>query len=164
MTRTRKLVSILLLGLLALPAALAASALPNSTATISIDAPLERIWQLMVDVDSWPRWNPAVGSAKLKGSLAVGATFRWKNDGFTVMSTFRTIEPMKHLVWTGKAFGTTALHSWDFQSSDTGVIVRTSETFGGWLPRLMPDMLQRSLDAALPEWVAKLKAAAERRN
>jgi uncharacterized protein YndB with AHSA1/START domain len=132
-----------------------------SQSTIVIDAPLEKVWRLVVDIDRWPAWNTAVESARLDGVLEVGAVFNWKSGGLGIRSTIREIDPMRRLVWTGKTIGTSAVHSWLFKATARGVEVTTSETFDGWLPSVMPRTMQRKLDETLPALLKSLKAAAE---
>jgi hypothetical protein len=42
-----------------------------------------------------------------------------------------------------------------------GVLLRSAETLDGWLPRLMPKMLQSKRAQTSPAWLAALKVAAE---
>jgi len=133
----------------------------QASAQLLIKAPVERVWQLLVDVDRWPSWNHSVESAILEGAVASGSVFVWKSQGFTVRSTIQTVEPRHRLTWTGAAFGTRAFHSWEFEVVDGGVLVTTAETFDGWLPWLLRAMMQRKLDDTLPGWLASLKVAAE---
>jgi len=136
----------------------------ESQAQVLIQAPVDRIWELLIRVDEWPRWNKAVQSSELQGPFATGSTFVWRSEGFTVTSMLRDIEVPKRLTWTGKAFGTNAVHRWELEETPDGVVVRTSETFDGWLPALMPDTMQRKLDSTLPRWLTALKLAAEGKN
>ncbi len=69
---------------------------------------------------------------------------------------------MQSLSWTGKTLGSRALHSWTFRATDKGVIVTTTESFEGWLPAIMPGMMQKTLDETLPALLASLKVAAEK--
>ena len=133
----------------------------ESQAQVLIQAPVDRVWQLLTQIDQWPRWNTAVQSAQLSGGLAVGSTFVWRSGGFTVTSTLQEVDAHRRLVWTGRAFGTQAVHFWELSETPAGVEVRTSETFTGWLPRLMPGTMQEKLDSTLPLWLSALKLAAE---
>ena len=36
-----------------------------------IDAPVERVWQVLMDFDSYPRWNPFIRS--IRGTPEVGS-------------------------------------------------------------------------------------------
>jgi uncharacterized protein YndB with AHSA1/START domain len=126
-----------------------------------IDAPVEKVWGLVVDIDRWPRWNKSVETAHLKGAVARGSMFDWRSGGFGIRSIFQDVVPMKRLSWTGQTLGTSALHSWEFTITGQGVVVTTAETFDGWLPSLMPRTMQKKLDNTLPALLACLKVAAE---
>ena len=143
-------------------AATPASARARSQATITINAPIEKIWALVVDIDQWPQWNKAVESAHLEGHLVKGAVFNWRSGGLGIRSTVQDIAPLERLSWTGRTIGTRALHSWAFKTTDRGVVVTTTETFDGWLPTIMPGTMQKKLDDTLPALLASLKVAAER--
>src|SRR3546814_17144196 len=44
----------------------------NPEAEIEIDAPLETVWRVMLDVDAYPEWNPFVVKAECKNPPRVG--------------------------------------------------------------------------------------------
>lgn len=44
----------------------------NPTATVSIDAPLDVVWQVMLDTDAYSEWNPFVVRAETPQPPAVG--------------------------------------------------------------------------------------------
>jgi uncharacterized membrane protein len=134
----------------------------QASATIDIRAPLDTIWALMTSIEDWPKWNPAIDSAVLSGDLRSGSGFVWKSQGYTVTSTLREIRAGRTLVWTGRGIGTRAVHRWSFTEHDDVVTVASEEIFSGWLPRLLPGYLRRMLEKTLPDWLAALKAAAER--
>jgi uncharacterized protein YndB with AHSA1/START domain len=126
-----------------------------------IDAPAEVVWQLLTQVDAWPAWYPAVDRVCRVGPLGLGETFSWRSQGFTVTSTIAEWAPARRLAWTGAALGTRAWHLWEIEPRARGVVVRTFECFGGWLPRVMPGAMQRKLEQTLPAWLAALRHAAE---
>jgi hypothetical protein len=64
-------------------------------------------------------------------------------------------------VWTGKAIGTQAIHAWTFASTPSGVLVSTAESFEGWLVKLMPKAMQKTLDESLTAWLEEIKRKAE---
>ena len=132
-----------------------------ATHELLIKAPAQKIWSLVAEIDHGPSWNPAVKSAKLNGSFDIGTTFNWKSGGIIIVSTLQEIQTMTKLVWTGNAIGTRAIHVWSFQSTSDGVLVRTSESFEGWLVTLMRKSMQRTLDESLVAWLNQLKCKAE---
>lgn len=134
----------------------------SSQAQIEIATPADRVWELLSGVDRWPTWNPLVQQAVLSGPFQPGSVFKWKSKGLTVISTLQEITANRRLTWTGKAFGTRAIHTWEIVATDHGVELRTAESFDGWLPKLMPKTMQRTLDETLPAWLKAIKSEAER--
>lgn len=128
---------------------------------IMIHAPVETIWQLLSDIDRWSTWYPAVSQAKLEGALAPGSVFRWKSGGSTIVSTLQEVEPLQRIAWTGKAVGTQAIHIWVLEPVEGGILVKTEESFEGWLVRLLRGMMQKMLDTSLQSWLEHLKQKAE---
>lgn len=153
--------AVALLSTLAGPAALAAEV--QARAEITIHAPAERVWRLLTGIERWPEWNPAVASAAMQGPLSAGTVFVWKSQGFQVTSTLSEIDSPKRLSWTGSAFGTRAFHLWEIEAVGDTVLVKTFETFDGWVPWLFKSSMQKKLDETLPAWLQALKQAAERR-
>ncbi len=146
-----------------LPGPSAPAAEARAHAEITINAPAERVWRLLTHVEHWPEWNPAVESAALQGPLNQGTSFVWRSGGFQISSTVSEIDPPKRLSWTGSALGTRAFHLWDIETVGDSVLVKTFETFDGWVPWLFKASMQKKLDEALPAWLQALKQAAERR-
>lgn len=69
--------------------------MPKFEREIEIDAPLEKVWQVMTDPASWPHWFPGIDSVSNVTSISVGGTFDWLADGKTGHGTIVTMEPMK---------------------------------------------------------------------
>jgi len=136
----------------------------RSQAQVEIAAPPLRVWDLLSNIDQWPKWNMLVQRAALGGPLEPGSVFTWKSKGLTIISTLQEVTPYQRLAWTGRAFGTRAIHSWEIDATDHGSVLRTAESFDGWLPRLMPKTMQRTLDETLPAWLKAIKLEAERKH
>lgn len=128
---------------------------------ITINAKSETIWQLLTDINQWADWNPNISEAKLEGALKPGSTFRWKSGGTAILSTLQEIEPQHRISWTGQVIGTRAIHTWMLEPQGESVLVRTEESFEGWLVLLTKGMMQRMLDISLQEWLEHLKQRAE---
>ena len=74
----------------------------NSNATvispheITINAPLESVWMVHTDLDSWPKWNPDIAMAQLIGQIAVGTIFRWETAGISrLLFPNRNVEELR---------------------------------------------------------------------
>lgn len=125
-----------------------------------IDAPLDLIWRLHIDVNGWPAWQRDIDSASLDGPLEAGATFHWTTFGLAIDSAVFQVEPMRRTLWGGPAAGIEGVHSWTFQESPGGVQVTTEESWSG--PPVEADVAdaKAKLDAAVASWLRFLKAAA----
>jgi uncharacterized protein YndB with AHSA1/START domain len=139
-----------------------AQAEARSSGAITIKAPIERVWGLVVGIDAWPQWNKAVQSARMEGPVARGGRFDWKSRGFGIHSTFETVIPFTRVSWRGETLGTHAVHRWEFRATPDGIVVTTVETMTGLVPTLMPGGVQQMLDEVIPNLLSSLKTAAER--
>ena len=129
---------------------------------ITINAPIEKVWQLLSEINAWSTWQHDISSAKLDGALAPGSVFRWKSGGSSITSQIQEVVPQRRLGWTGKATGATAKHLWLLEPHANGVLVKTEESFDGLVVVLLKGMMQKTLDTSLQSWLLQLKKAAER--
>jgi hypothetical protein len=53
---------------------------------IAMSAPLESVWLVHTEFDSWPEWNPDIAKAHLIGPIAVGTVFHWETTGMAIPS------------------------------------------------------------------------------
>jgi len=132
-----------------------------SRAEIVIAAPIEPIWKLHTDVDSWAHWYPDVDSARADGPLGVGSTFRWRTAGLDITSTVIELEPPRRIEWGGPGNGITAVHVWTFTESEQGVLVKTEESWEGEPIEAAIGPMQTALDESLKQWLRALKGLAE---
>jgi uncharacterized membrane protein len=118
-----------------------------------IDAPVEKVWSIQADIESWPEWQSDITSAKLEAELAAGTIFRWKASGLSIVSTLHTVNPNHEIGWTGVSLGMSAIHNWTFKAQDNGTLVITEESLSGWLAGLFKmfdkNFLEKSLEASL---------------
>lgn len=129
--------------------------------TIIIHAPVEKVWQVMSDINNWPSWQQQIPSIKLNGPLQAGSSFDWKNKGLTIHSTLHTVTAMHTLGWSGKALGAFAIHNWMLTPKGDYTEVTVEESMEGWLVWLLKERFQQELDKSLTYWLGALKTAAE---
>ncbi|MFJ6530474.1 SRPBCC family protein [Streptomyces longwoodensis] len=129
-----------------------------------IDAPLERIWALHTDIDTWAEWNADVDQAELDGPLLPGTSFRWKTHGLDITSTVREIVPGRRLVWGGPANGIEGVHVWTFEQTGSQVTVHTEESWSGAPVDAAVEQLGQALQQSLTTWLTSLKSRAEQDN
>ncbi|MBP7832402.1 MAG: SRPBCC family protein [Candidatus Levybacteria bacterium] len=120
---------------------------------IIINAPVDHVWSIQSDVNSWPKWQKDVSFAKLQGKLVKGTMFKWKAMGISITSVLQEVAPNKTIGWTGKSFGMSAVHFWHFEKQGNKTKITTEESLSGWLPKFIkvfkPDFLEQSLSKSL---------------
>ncbi len=131
--------------------------------SILINAKLDRVWRLQTNINYWSEWQPDVVAAQLQGKLAVGAVFHWRASGVNITSRIDELVPRQRVSWTGDSLGMHAIHNWEFEQRDDGILVRTEESISGWLAQIIGLFLPHYLDKALDQSLQTLRDAAELR-
>jgi hypothetical protein len=130
---------------------------------IEIAASPEAVWDVLIGFEEWPSWNRDVKSLTIDGDVSPGTVFRWKAGPSTIKSTIEHVLPPRLISWTGKTLGINAIHYWYLEPRDGGTLVRTEESYEGFMARLFRGRLKKTLDAALAEGLGDLKREVERR-
>ena len=130
---------------------------------IEIAASPQTVWDVLTDLESWPRWNSDVKSMSVEGALAKGTVFRWKAGPGTITSTIQDVQPPTLIAWTGTTFGIKARHVYRLEPQGDGTLVHTEESYEGLVARLLRGSLQKTLEKGLSDGLRYLKAEAERR-
>jgi len=66
---------------------------------IDIDAPRQRVWQVLTDFDRYPEWNPFVQS--LSGQVQEGQKIKIQLPGMTFRPTVLAFRQNEELRWLG---------------------------------------------------------------
>ena len=127
---------------------------------IEINAPPAKVWSLLVDAPSWPKWEKQINAVTSDGPLAGGKKFMWKSGDTEIQSQVQLFEPETWLAWTGSAMSAKAIHVWQLQevAGDRTRVLMKESMDGPLMSRLLP---QDKLSAAGMEWLVALKRAAE---
>jgi uncharacterized membrane protein len=88
----------------------------EQNANIDVDAPIDRVWEVLKDVERWSEWTPTVTSvARLDdGPLRVGSRARIEQPKIPSTEYEVTeLEPCRGFTWVARAPGvrTTARHA-----------------------------------------------------
>jgi len=101
------------------------------------------VGDVMADIDGWPRWNPAVKEAALRGSVAPGSPFRWKAGPGGITTVRRHVEPPRVLAWAGTTCGIDAIHVYWAEPRGGDTFDRMAESGDGWPARLLRGACRR---------------------
>lgn len=71
--------------------------MPKFEREVEINAPVDKVWQVLIDTSHWPQWLPGVESVSNATTISVGGTFEWTSKGQTGQGTIVAMEPMKRL-------------------------------------------------------------------
>lgn len=131
--------------------------------SIEIGAPADVVWSVLTDFDRWPSWMPSVRSVDADGPFVTGTRFRWRAGSASLISEVLEAEPGQSAAWRGSTRGIEAIHTWRFESDPRGdtTLVRTEESWEGFLPRLLPGYLGKALAKALEDGLEALKRQSE---
>lgn len=131
---------------------------------VSIAAPPQRVWDLLVDASGYKRWNPSVVS--IDGRIAAQETIKLVsavNPGRTFVLKVTTMDPPRRLVWTGgMPLGMfTGTRTFLIEPGGAGCSFSMSEVYTG----LMSGVIFKSipdLTDSFKQFAESLKSAAER--
>jgi hypothetical protein len=132
---------------------------------IEIDFPAERVWSLLIDFPSYPRWNPFIRS--IAGTAEVGQSLKVFIQppgarGMRFRPTVLTMQPNRELRWKGKFFLPGLFdgeHYFKLEAKPGGgLIFHQGETFSGMLVPLF----RRSLDGATKQGFVAMNEALKR--
>ncbi|HNX46071.1 MAG: SRPBCC family protein [Anaerolineaceae bacterium] len=64
---------------------------------VEIDDSVEKVWAVLTDPNTWPKWFPYVDSVSNVTSFSEGSTFNWESNGQQGTATVVNLEPHKRL-------------------------------------------------------------------
>ena len=129
---------------------------------VEIDAPVQRVWELLADPMAWPSFAPEVHDVRLDGPVAADTRFTWANGRSRMTSRFAVVDPGREITWTGVSSGFKAVHRHLLEATGPGSTrVRSEESMAG--PLLVLFYGSAKLQAGMESWLNGLKATAERR-
>jgi uncharacterized protein YndB with AHSA1/START domain len=126
-----------------------------------IDAPPERVWELLSHPQRWDQFASEVGDVRLDDGVVEGGRFTWRNGKAKLSSRFAVVDPGHELTWTGTALGSKAVHRHLLTpTNDHQTRLVSEESMAG--PLLVLFFSSAKLHASLTMWLAAISAAAQR--
>ena len=132
--------------------------------SLHIDAPIERVWDLTLDVESWPRLTPTVSSVERleSGPFVVGSRARIKQPAQTAkVWTVTELDPHRRFAWTTPAFGGTMTGAHDLARDGSGTANKLTIDLDGPFAGLVGLLFGRTIRKAIRTENEGFKAAAE---
>jgi uncharacterized membrane protein len=139
----------------------------HAQTTVRIDAPPERVWSVMSDVERWPEWTASITSVRLLDAVALspGVRVRVRQPRLPPTTwTVTELEEGRSFSWAAAAPGmrTLARHRVDPAGpAGTGSIATLGVDQEGPLGRLLGRVMARLTHRYLATEAAGLRARAE---
>jgi len=128
---------------------------------IQIAAPPAKVWALLIDAASWPKWQKQIESVTAAGPIGGSMRFSWRMGGTAIHSQVQVFEPERRVSWTGTAMTAKAIHVWELKPEPGNkTLVTMKESMDG--PLMAKLYSSQELGEAGSEWLLALKRTAER--
>ncbi|MEO9474487.1 MAG: SRPBCC domain-containing protein [Cyclobacteriaceae bacterium] len=125
---------------------------------IIINASAQKVWDVLINFESWSDWNDQIKSVKFD-EIAEGSNFEWNINGAKIKSTISRVVAPELLSWTGSYKGLKAIHVWKIDPTEEDqTIVTCEESLQGFLTLFFG---HQKLHQTLVYWLAKLKEKVE---
>ena len=103
--------------------------------TVEIDAPPDKVWATLVDVDRWPEWTASISTVERRGAgvLARGSKVRIKQPRMPrLVWEVTDFEPGTAFTWRSASPGVTTVASHRLSgTAETGVTVTLTVDMSG---------------------------------
>lgn len=132
--------------------------------SVEIDAAVQRVWNITLDVESWPQHTPTIESIEKldAGPMAIGSRARVKQPGQGAkVWTVSQLDPEKRFAWWTKALGTTMTGIHLLDESDAGTTSTLAIEIDGPLAPIVGALVRRPILAAITRENQGIKQAAE---
>lgn len=127
---------------------------------IIINAPVQKIWKIVTDVDDWPSWYPLLSESRISGEFEIGSKIEY-GGFFKHRLTIGAVEPPNTAVLYGTYMGFQGITMWQLDTlSETQTRVTFKESSDGGILSVLYSNSQ--LKKYLTRWLVKLKDKAEK--
>lgn len=132
----------------------------HARASVTIAAPRAKVYALLTDFATWPRWQPGVERMTPPPAIEPGARFTWTTRGSEIRSQLAAVREGELVAWTGSVSTAKAIHVFRL-SSPTAETTRVDveETMDGLL--LTWFYGQKDLEADMARSLEALRATSE---
>ncbi|MFO0912734.1 MAG: SRPBCC family protein [Pirellulales bacterium] len=133
--------------------------------SIQINAPVDLVWQVTLDVVNWPTWTPTVTRADRldDGPFGLGSQTRLEQPGLPpAVWTVTAVEPYRRFAWRASVRGMhmTGIHQMEPRGDHATMSVLTLQ-MEGWFGQLLWPWIASRIGASLQQENAGLKRHCE---
>ncbi len=130
---------------------------------ITVAAPVERVWEAVVDFEARPRYSPRVKEARILdgGPLREGSRIRLHVDRDRFTPVVVELRPRERLALLVKGPGFHARHAYELRAAGVATTVTMSAQLGGFLGTLAGRFMRGSVRRDLTDELEAIKRAAE---
>ena len=133
--------------------------------SIEIAAPVDRVWDLTLDVESWPELTPTITSIRRldDAPLAIGSSARIKQPAQRERTwTVTELEPKRRFAWATRAMGVTMTGGHELSATPGGTRNTLTVEIEGRLAPLVGLLVRRPIRKAIRTENEGFRVAAER--
>lgn len=127
--------------------------------SIIINAPIDKVWDNLTNLNEWPKWNKDVKKMKVNGEIKEGTTFHWTIGRLKANSQIQHLEKPTTFSWTGKTNWVKRIYVWSLESDENQTIVTVSTSLQGVLTVLVEN--HQKVYTELLNWLECLKTKTE---
>lgn len=125
-----------------------------------INADIDKVWNILVDMESWPNWNSDVKKLTVEGGeVKEGAIFKWVQGRTHGTSQIQSLKKPSTIAWTSKAKMVKRIYVWSLESDENQTIATVSASFQGAFVIVAQN--HQKVYNELLGWLECLKKAAE---
>ncbi len=133
---------------------------------IEIEAPPQRVWDILVQAQAWPSWYEGASDVKVIGSddgvLRADQAFTWRTMDMEFTSKIKEFKAPTRLSWESRKTLIQGYHAWLIIPSGEGCRVITDESQHGFLASMQGIFIPNKLRRLHDVWLAGIKKKAER--
>lgn len=132
---------------------------------ILIDASPERIWQVLIQAETWPSWYQGALNVEVinsdTGLLEADSVFKWKTMGLNFTSKITEFEQPYRLSWESDRSFIRGYHAWLLVPQGDKTLLVTDESQHGALAYLQSIFQPNKLHGLHDVWLSNIKQKAE---
>lgn len=132
--------------------------------SITINASKERIWEVLIDFDNYPKWNSFIKS--VTGTFKVGKQIKVELQGMTFKPVILTLNKNSEIKWLGHLWFKGLFdgeHKFKLTENGDGTTnFEQSENFNGVLVKLFSKSLDKDIKNGFKKMNQELKLRAEK--